>query len=81
MKPDPILEEIWHVKDVLAREAGYDVDRVFDELGRLTAEEQEAGRHIIHSAEELRRYTAAETGRRQAGALALRESPPCPQTQ
>ena len=32
MKPNPILEELWRVKDDLAREAGYDVDRIFAEL-------------------------------------------------
>ena len=30
MKADPILEELWRVKDELAREAGYDIERMFD---------------------------------------------------
>jgi hypothetical protein len=78
MKPDPILEEIWRVKDTLAREAGYDVDRVFDELQRLTADERNAGRRIIGSAEELRRLAATEAGRLRAEAMVFKESPPPP---
>ena len=73
MNPDPILEEVWRVKDALAREAGYDVDRVFDELRRSTADEQKAGRQVIRSSVELRRYAVIEEGRRRAEALALRE--------
>jgi hypothetical protein len=29
MKANPILEEVWRIKDQLAAEAGYDVDRFF----------------------------------------------------
>ena len=29
MKTNPILEEVWQIKDQLAAEAGYDVDRFF----------------------------------------------------
>jgi hypothetical protein len=32
MKTNPLLEELWRVKDALAREAGYDLDRIFAEL-------------------------------------------------
>jgi hypothetical protein len=28
MKPNPILEELWRIKDELAQEAGYDVHRL-----------------------------------------------------
>lgn len=28
MKPNPILEEVWRIKDELAREAGYDIHRL-----------------------------------------------------
>ena len=30
MKPDPILEELWAIKDKLAREAGYDTRRFLE---------------------------------------------------
>jgi hypothetical protein len=32
MKSNPILEEVWRIKDQLAEEAGYDADRFFDNL-------------------------------------------------
>jgi hypothetical protein len=32
MKTNSLLEELWRVKDDLAREAGYDLDRIFAEL-------------------------------------------------
>jgi hypothetical protein len=76
MDSDPILEEVWRVKDALAREAGYDVDRVFDELRLLTANEEKAGRQVIRSSEELRRYVATEETRRQSDALTIQETPP-----
>jgi hypothetical protein len=66
MKSDPILEEVWRAKDDLARECGCDVERMFDELSRLTAAEEKAGRLVLHSAEELQRYVRAESKRRQA---------------
>ena len=31
MKPNPLLDEIWRIKDELAREAGYDVHRLCDQ--------------------------------------------------
>ncbi len=74
MKPDPILEELWRVKDDLAREAGYDLDRIFAEL--RAAEALHPG-PVIRSAEELRAY-AAKHQRAQATGLALNEVPPPP---
>ncbi len=73
MKPDPILEELWRVKDNLAREAGYDIDRIFAEL--RAAELQQTGR-LIHTAEQLRHYAGEQESRRDAAsALQLREEP------
>lgn len=57
MKPNPILVELWRVKDDLAREAGYDVDRVFADL--RAAEGRQPG-PLIRSAEELRRFVAEQ---------------------
>ena len=69
MTPGPILEELWRVKDELAREAGYDVDRIFAEL---RAAEAQAPGLLIRSAEELQRY-AADQERRRALGLALND--------
>jgi hypothetical protein len=71
MTPGPILEELWRVKDDLAREADYDVDRIFSEL--RAAEAQVSG-PLIRSAEDLRRYVT-EQERRHASGLALNEVP------
>jgi hypothetical protein len=74
MKTNPLLEELWQVKDDLAREAGYDIDRIFAEL--RAAEARQPG-PLLRSAEELRRYLASEEHRHQAAsALALKEGPP-----
>ena len=71
MTAGPILEELWRVKDELAREAGYDVDRIFSEL--RAAEAQIPG-PLIHTAKELRCYVA-ERERHSASGLALNEEP------
>ena len=74
MKTNPILEELWQVKDGLAREAGYDIDRIFAEL--RAAEARQPG-PLIQSADELRRYVADQEHRHEAAsALALKEEPP-----
>ena len=74
MKTNPLLEELWQVKDDLAREAGYDIDRIFAEL--RAAEARHPG-PLIRSADELRRYAAHEEQRREAAsALAVKEEPP-----
>jgi hypothetical protein len=76
MKPDRILEELWRVKDDLAREAGYDLDRIFAEL--RAAEARHPGR-LIRSAEDLRRHLTEQAAQRDApAALALKEEPPPP---
>lgn len=37
MKSNPILEEVWRIKDQLAAEAGYDMDRFFEQLRAWSA--------------------------------------------
>jgi hypothetical protein len=76
MKTNPLLEELWQVKDDLARETGYDLDRIFAEL--RAAEARQPG-PLIGSAEELRSY-AAEQEHRHEAPLALKEEaqPPSP---
>ncbi|MCX6926942.1 MAG: hypothetical protein NT154_27600 [Verrucomicrobia bacterium] len=78
MKPNPILDELWRVKDALAAEAGYDVDRFLENLRRWEAEHPQTGR-VVHSAEELRQLVVEEEHKRaEALALALKEQPPQP---
>ena len=76
MKADPILEELWKVKDELAREAGYDTHQFFENLRRWEAEHPHPG-PVVHSAEELRLLVAEKKRQRaQESALALNEEPP-----
>jgi hypothetical protein len=76
VKPDPIMEELWAVKDKLAREAGYDVDRFAENLRQWEKAHPQTGR-VIRNAEELRQFVAEEECKRGASsALTLNESPP-----
>jgi len=74
MKTNPLLEELWQVKDDLAREAGYDIHRIFADL--RMAEARHSG-PLLRTADELRRYaTKLEHRHGASSALALREEPP-----
>ncbi len=76
MKPNPILEELWKVKDALAAEAGHDVDRFLENLRRWESEHPHAGR-VVHSAEELQELAAEEERKRaEASGLLLKDEPP-----
>ena len=76
MKTNPLLEELWQVKDDLAREGGYDIGRIFAEL--RAAEARQPG-PLIRSADELHRYVADQEHRREAALTrALKEEPPPP---
>jgi hypothetical protein len=79
MKSNPILQEIWDIKDRLAAEAGYDVDRFFDQLKEWTAKHPPTG-PVVRNAEELRQLIAAKE-RQRAGqpTVALNEEPPKPE--
>jgi hypothetical protein len=37
MIPDPIVEEVRSIRDDIAKECDYDIDRIFEELRRLEA--------------------------------------------
>jgi hypothetical protein len=65
MEPDSILEELWAVKDRLAREAGYDVDRFVQNLRQWEIAHPQTGR-VINSAEELHQLVAEEDRKRLA---------------
>ena len=72
MKTNPLLEELWQVKEDLAREAGYEIDRIFAEL--RAAEASHPG-PLICTAEELRRFVANQDRRLEVGS-AFKETPP-----
>ena len=63
MKSNPILEEVWRIKDQLAAEAGYDMDRFVDNLRKWEAEHLSAG-PVVRSAEELKRLIAEKQRQR-----------------
>ena len=76
MKPNPILEEVWRVKDELAREAGGDIHRLCENTRQWAAEHPHTG-PVVRNAEDLRQLVA-EKERQRAGsaALALNDKPP-----
>ncbi len=76
MKADPILEEVWRVKDKLSRKFTADPDAYFAKLDEMTNAEEKAGRKLIRSAAGLRELVA-EKERQLAGqsALALNDKP------
>jgi hypothetical protein len=76
MKPDSILEELRGVKEKLAREAGYDVDRFVQNLRQWEKAHPQPGR-VIRNGAELRQFVAEEEDRRTAAStLTLKEEPP-----
>ena len=76
MKADPILEEVWRIKDKLSHEIAADPDTYFAKLDEITKAEEKAGRKIIRSAEELRQLvTQKEHERAAESAMALNDKP------
>jgi len=76
MKTNPILEEVWRIKDQLAAESGYDVNRFFEQLRAWSAAHPHPG-PVVHSAEELRQLVAEKERQRAAeSAMALNDKPP-----
>ncbi len=77
MKTNPILEEVWRIKDELSREMAADPDAYFAKLDEIAAVEEKAGRKIIRSAEELRQLVAeTERQRAEESEMALNDKPP-----
>ena len=77
MKADPILEEAWRVKDKLSREMAADPDAYFAKLAELEQAEENAGRKVIRSAQELRQFVAEQQRQRAAeAAMVLNDEPP-----
>ena len=74
MKADPLLEEVWRIKDKLSQEMAADPAAYFARLDEITKAEEQAGRKVIRSAEELRQLVAKEERQRAAeSALALND--------
>ena len=75
MKSNPILEEVWRIKDELAREAGYDIHRLCENT-RKWAETHPHPGPVVGSAEELRQLAAEEERKRgEAAAMILKDKP------
>lgn len=78
MKSNPILDEVWRIKDELAREANYDIHQLCENTRRWAAEHPHDG-PVVHSAEELQQLIARkEHQRTEASALAIKEEPSKP---
>ena len=76
MKPNLILEEVWRVKDELAREAGNDVHRLCENTRQWAATHPHPGPRV-RDVEELRRLLeATEQRRAEESALILNDAPP-----
>jgi hypothetical protein len=75
MKPNPILEEVWRVKDDLAREAGHDIHRLCENTRQWAATHPHSG-PVVRDAAELRQLVAEqERQRADASAMALNDKP------
>jgi hypothetical protein len=76
MKTNSILDEIWRIKDELAREAGYDVRRLCENTRKWAAEHPHGG-PVVRNAGELRQLAdAKERQRAEAATMALNDQPP-----
>jgi hypothetical protein len=76
MKADPILEEVWRVKDKLSREMAADPAAYSAKMVAIAVAEEKAGRKVVRSAAGLRELVA-EKERQLAGqfAFALNDKP------
>jgi hypothetical protein len=71
MKPNPILEEVWRIKDELASEAENDLHQLCENTRKWAAAHPHPG-PALNNAEELRRYLAQQ----EEMIRSLREEPP-----
>jgi hypothetical protein len=77
MKGNPILGEIWRIKDELSREMAANPDAYFAKLDKMTKAEEKSGRKVIRSAEELRQLVAQKERQRAVEqSLILNDKPP-----
>jgi len=76
MKSNPILDEVWSIKDELSREMAADPDAYFAKLDAIAAAEENAGRKVIRSAEELRQMMDEKDRQRtEESAMTLHDKP------
>jgi TnpA family transposase len=76
MKADPILEEVWRVKDKLSREFAADQAAYSAKLAAIADTEEKAGRKVIRSAAELQQHVAhRERQHAEESAMALNDKP------
>jgi hypothetical protein len=68
MKANPILEEVWRVKEQLAANANYDMDVFLNQL-REWSESHPPSAPVVHDADELRHLAS------EIEPLAVREHP------
>ena len=76
MNANPILEEIWRIKDELAREANYDLHQLCENTRQWADAHPRTG-PVVRNAEELRQWMD-KAKQQQTGSLALKEEPPKP---
>lgn len=77
MKADPVIEELWSIKDKLSGEMKADPAAYLAKLDQMSANEVGKGRRIILSADELRQFVAdQENQRAPSSPFALNEKPP-----
>jgi len=75
MRSNPILEEVWRIKDQLAREAGYDIHTFCEQLREWSKAHPHSG-PVIRNAEDLRRLVEQEERKRnEQSAISLNEKP------
>ena len=79
MKSKPILDEVWRIKDDLAREAGYDLHRLCENTRRWAAAHPHPG-PIVRNAEELRRLMVEAERKRADESIVGLNNAPCPRT-
>ena len=78
MKSNPILEEVWRIKDEVAREAGCDIHRLCENTRQWAAAHPHPG-PIVHNAAERQRLAIEEERKRaKESALTLNDAPPRP---
>ena len=76
MKTDPILEEVWRVKDKLSREMAADPAAYAVKLEEITKAHEKAGGKVIRSPGELQQIMAEkERQRAEISAMVLNDKP------
>lgn len=75
MGPDPILEEVWRVKQEHSTEAGHDVRKLMQNTREWAAKNPHPG-PTARTPEELQQIFKAEEIRKREEAMSLRETPP-----